>query len=546
VSVRAVRCAIYTRKSSDEGLEQSFNSLDAQREACVAYIQSQRHEGWKLLPHHYDDGGFSGGTMDRPALRSLLSDIDAGRVDLVVVYKVDRLTRALTDFAKIVERFDAKAVSFVSVTQSFNTTTSMGRLTLNVLLSFAQFEREVTGERIRDKIAASKRKGMWMGGLVPLGYDVNDRKLVVNTSEAAQVQHIFERYRVLANVDALRRELKDGGYRSKVRIIEGKRTSFVLSNGALTRILTNPLYRGHIHHRGELHPGQHQAIVSEGLWTSVKSVLIQRQRSSTTIPRAQGRNPLLGLLTDGQQRSFYASYTKKPGHAPYRYYVTKRSDDHKALRLPAEELEAHVRGALVGYVRDAQRVLTDLRIAEQSRDIKATLSKLKALAEPKSESWTRWRLLLVGVVYANDALTLSLDRVALAKELGIDSVDGAAISIVYPVRLHRTGHDLRLVIPAQNRESEAAKRNPSLIKFIAQGRKWYKQLTTGQRTTLKAIAAEEGVTERYIARVMRGSLLAPDIIQQVLDGKQPVTLTVQKLMQPFPSYWVDQRRFFGV
>ena len=219
---RSLRCAIYTRKSSEEGLEQEFNSLDAQREACGAFIQSQKHEGWKLLPAPYDDGGYSGGTMQRPALQRLLADIDAGKIDLVVVYKVDRLTRALTDFAKIVERFDAKSVSFVSVTQAFNTTTSMGRLTLNVLLSFAQFEREVTGERIRDKIAASKRKGMWMGGVVPLGYSVENRQLVPHSEESAPVRHIFERYQQLRNVDALRRELRSKGYRSKPRLVDGK------------------------------------------------------------------------------------------------------------------------------------------------------------------------------------------------------------------------------------------------------------------------------------------------------------------------------------
>ena len=256
---RKMRCAIYTRKSSEEGLEQAFNSLDAQREACEAFILSQKHEGWTVLPTLYDDGGFSGGTMDRPALKLLLGDIGAGKVDVVVVYKIDRLTRSLFDFAKIVEAFDAKGVSFVSITQQFNTTTSMGRLTLNVLLSFAQFEREVAGERIRDKIAASKKKGMWMGGLPSLGYDVQNRKLVVNEEEARTVLHIFRRYVQLRSVRALRAELDAAGIRSKRRILADG-TPFggqKLSRGALYLMLQNRIYRGEITHKGNAYPGEH-------------------------------------------------------------------------------------------------------------------------------------------------------------------------------------------------------------------------------------------------------------------------------------------------
>jgi DNA invertase Pin-like site-specific DNA recombinase len=299
---RPLRCAIYTRKSSEEGLDQTFNSLDAQREACAAYIQSQRHEGWKLLPTHYDDGGYSGGTLDRPALAQLLADVTSGAVDLIVVYKVDRLTRSLSDFAKIVDQLDAKNVSFVSVTQSFNTTTSMGRLTLNVLLSFAQFEREVTGERIRDKIAASKRKGMWMGGLLPLGYDTVDRKLVVNPSEAERVRHIFARYVELQSVARLRDELKGQGIRSKVRMTAsgGRYGGCSLTSGALFAILTNPVYRGQIRHRKEIHAGQHDAIVSEELWTAAQLLRERTRRANSTLPRAQAKNPLLADRRRGQ------------------------------------------------------------------------------------------------------------------------------------------------------------------------------------------------------------------------------------------------------
>jgi DNA invertase Pin-like site-specific DNA recombinase len=256
---QTIRCAIYTRKSSEEGLEQSFNSLDAQREACEAFIISQKHEGWTVLPTHYGDGGVSGGTMERPSLRRLLVDIADGKVDVVVVYKVDRLTRSLADFAKIVDAFDAKGVSFVSVTQQFNTTTSMGRLTLNVLLSFAQFEREVAGERIRDKIAASKKKGMWMGGAEPLGYDVKDKALIINDTEAETIRHIFARYVELGSVRALKHELDRDGYVSKVRVNKHGRVTGgkPLSRGALYLLLQNQLYRGKVPHKGEVHEGMH-------------------------------------------------------------------------------------------------------------------------------------------------------------------------------------------------------------------------------------------------------------------------------------------------
>ena len=258
-----VRCAIYTRKSTEEGLEQAFNSLDAQREACAAYIASQRHEGWVPTPELYDDGGFSGGNMERPGLKQLMADVQAGKVDVIVVYKVDRLTRALSDFAKIVEVLDARGASFVSVTQSFNTTTSMGRLTLNVLLSFAQFEREVTGERIRDKVAASKKKGIWMGGPVPLGYDVRDRKLVVNEAEAATVRHVFERYRNVGNARELLIELDEAGVHTKATVTKSGlgRGGITFARGSLLHLLGNRVYIGETKHRDAHYPGEHDAIV---------------------------------------------------------------------------------------------------------------------------------------------------------------------------------------------------------------------------------------------------------------------------------------------
>jgi DNA invertase Pin-like site-specific DNA recombinase len=274
------RCAIYTRVSTDQGLEQEFNSLHAQREAAQAYVKSQAHEGWKLVREHYDDGGFSGGSMERPALQKLLADIKERRIDIVVVYKVDRLTRSLTDFAKLVELFDEYGVSFVSVTQSFNTTTSMGRLTLNVLLSFAQFEREVTGERIRDKIAASKKKGIWVGGVVPLGYEVRDKKLLVNEEEARTVRMIFERYLALGSLPALQRELRTQGIVTRKRTLSsGKVIGGVsLTNGPLAYMLRNRVYLGEINHRDQSYPGEHQPILDLALFDQVQARLDENLR----------------------------------------------------------------------------------------------------------------------------------------------------------------------------------------------------------------------------------------------------------------------------
>ncbi len=299
-----LRCAIYTRKSSEEGLEQDFNSLHAQREACEAYVRSQAGEGWGVLPAQYDDGGFSGGNMDRPGLAQLMADVDARRIDVVVVYKVDRLTRSLADFAKIVERFDAAGVSFVSVTQAFNTTTSMGRLTLNVLLSFAQFEREVTGERIRDKIAASKAKGMWMGGNVPLGYDPHGRTLVINEAEAKQVRHIFQRYLELGSVHILRDELEREGQHSKRWTSRsGKEIGgAVFGRGALFHLLSNRHYLGEIVHKETSYPGLHPAIVDAELFQAVQLRLVQnggaKRRAKAGLEPHPQAAPLAGLVFD--------------------------------------------------------------------------------------------------------------------------------------------------------------------------------------------------------------------------------------------------------
>ncbi len=344
---KTFRCAVYTRKSSEHGLEQDFNSLDAQREAAEAYIKSQAHEGWKLIKTHYDDGGLSGGTLERPALQSLLTDIQTRKIDIVVVYKVDRLTRSLADFAKLVELFEGHGVSFVSVTQQFNTTTSMGRLTLNVLLSFAQFEREIAGERIRDKFAASRRKGMWMGGTIPLGYDVHDRKLIVNEAEAETVRLIFARYLALGCVSKLRADLDRKEVRSKQRILTSGRVlgGCSFDRGALYHLLRNRIYRGEVVHKGIAYPGEQSAIVDEELWNAVQAKLtgnLTRRRQA----RIESGAVLGGLIFDDHGNRMSPTYTMRRG-SRYRYYCQRHFESDPLHSSPLCPLARTIGGQTV-------------------------------------------------------------------------------------------------------------------------------------------------------------------------------------------------------
>jgi DNA invertase Pin-like site-specific DNA recombinase len=379
--VRKLRCAVYTRKSSEEGLEQEFNSLDAQREACEAYIASQKAEGWNLVPDRYDDGGISGATLERPALKRLLADIEAQRIDVVVVYKIDRLSRALMDFSKLVDVFDRNTVTFVSITQSFNTTTSMGRLTLNILLSFAQFEREVIGERIRDKVAASRKKGMWMGGFVPLGYDVKDRKLVVNKAEAATVRMIFQRFIKVGSATQLVRALRTEGVRGK----RGK----LIDKGYVYKLLNNRVYVGDAVHKGTAYPGEHQPIIDRSLWDRLHTILRESPRKRGAHTRAQTPALLKGLIFGPTGRAMTPAHTRK-GKKLYRYYVStdvlKRDAEACTVRrVPAAEIESAVVDQLRRLLRSPEIIVRTWRAARQSKadlkeaDVREALNRLDPL-----------------------------------------------------------------------------------------------------------------------------------------------------------------------
>ncbi len=560
------RCAIYTRKSSEEGLEQAFNSLDAQREACEAFVRSQRHEGWVLLPTAYDDGGISGGTLERPALQQLLADIRTGKVDLVIVYKVDRLTRSLADFAKIVDVFDAQGASFVSVTQQFNTATSMGRLTLNMLLSFAQFEREVTGERIRDKIAASKRKGMWMGGVVPLGYDVHDRKLVINPAEAATVTQIFQLYLMLGSVRLLQEHLAAAGVRSKLRpAVENPRMQGgqVLVRGALYLMLQNRLYRGEVEHQGNIYPGEHEAFIGLELWDAVQRRLTDNRVEQQSGTRAASPSLLTGMIYDAAGERLLPTHTAK-GTRRYRYYVSKALQTGGApsaagMRIPANDIERAVTERLTQFLAERTAIYNIITMAiSDGAEQAALLDRAAALASAWSEQSlgdcrALLRRLVSRIVVHTNHIDLHLDTATLIATLRGSASPSSAptdhqppadpILLTIPVRLKRAGLEVRMLVEGAG---SAAEPDPTLIKLILRAQHLRDRML-GERLGVGELAASEGVTTSYIARVIRLGFLAPDIVTAILNGRQPIGLTANKLANDsrLPIAWPEQREALG-
>ena len=554
---RARRCAIYTRKSSEEGLEQDFNSLQAQREACEAFIKSQASEGWRLIKTGYDDGGMSGGTMERPALQRLLADIGEGLVDVVVVYKVDRLTRSLADFAKMVEMFDARGVSFVAVTQQFNTTTSMGRLTLNVLLSFAQFEREVTGERIRDKIAASKRKGMWMGGVPPLGYEVRERRLVVNPTEAKTVRYIYERYLELGCVGQLSRELNEHGIVSKVRISKKgiKSGGCRFSRGALYELLANPIHIGEIRHKQERYPGQHEAIVPRELWEGVQQRLRvnpARGRQSATSAIA---SPLAGKIFDADAEPLYAQGAAKAGRR-YRYYVSRSlvngfsGDDRKGWRLAAPELERAVAIATQHILSDRAGMLEVLeRSGLQSPDVRATIESTSAFCR-RLEDEANVAACLVELIdrieLCNDGIRVTLKIRVPCSRAGVQTSSILGLSRFVPLKMKRRGVETRIIVAAG--DEPPRKVDSALLKALARARVWFDELASGRARSLADIARNEGIGKRYVERLSRLAFVTPAIVEAICQGQQPAELSAETLLNriDLPLEWPAQCNALGI
>jgi site-specific DNA recombinase len=557
-----VRCAVYTRKSSEEGLEQEFNSLQAQREACEAFISSQRHEGWVCLSACYDDGGFSGATMDLPALQRLLTDITAGRVDIVVVYKIDRLTRSLADFAKIVEILDARDASFVSVTQQFNTTTSMGRLTLNVLLSFAQFEREVIGERIRDKIAASKKRGMWMGGVPPLGYRVQDRKLVIVDSEAEIVRAIFRRYAELGSVRLLKEELEAQGIKGKSwtsasgRHIGGK----PFSRGALYLILQNRTYLGEIVHKGQSHPGEHTPIIDQPLWNTIQEQLAANTAARNSGTRTRQPSLLTGMLFDANGNPMTPSHAVKQG-TRYRYYVSRpliikdQTKSSAGLRIPAEEIEQLVPSRVRQWLLDLGSIYSATRIVDASAQ-----RWLVARARELGNSWpglpaTGQRALLTALIERIDVGTNRIDihirptglgaLLDPAAALSPNATDAETQTLSVPLTLRRRGREIRMLVGTDPFATATPDRR--LINLLIRARRFNAALAGSDGVPFAALAKQEGVSPSYFTRLVRLSYLAPDITRAILDRRQPRGLTADKLLvqSRLPLAWHDQRTVLG-
>jgi DNA invertase Pin-like site-specific DNA recombinase len=561
--VKKVRCAIYTRKSSEEGLEQDFNSLHAQRDACAAYVLSQASEGWSAVTTAYDDGGLSGGTLERPALQRLLADVAAGGIDIVVVYKVDRLTRSLLDFAKLVEAFDKAAVSFVSVTQSFNTTTSMGRLTLNMLLSFAQFEREVTAERIRDKIAASKARGMWMGGNPPLGYRPDGRTLAVVKEHAAIVRHIFERYLYLGNVRLVANELAVTGIATPQRTAStGRNTGGRLfSRGQIYKLLSNPIYIGEIHHRGQAHTGRHQPIIDRATWDNVQKLLADNLQGERTGSRAHSPSLLAGLVFDPDGEPLITVHASKQASGKasvakvrYRYYVS-RALHHEpgtvpnyGMRIPALELEAVVIETVAKALDDPLTLLAKAEVPLESDRLRLILKQAEELAcAVRSRQRDMIRRLLAKIAVAPRALSIELSLGALCDILDIKQAAAIhePIMLTVPVRLTRTGRALRLV-QNDGRTTMAGKPDPGLVELLRKGRSWWLQLQSGT-IDIATIAREEEVNASWISRLVRLNFLAPPIVEAILAGTQPASITATSLRQAdLPIHWSEQRAIFGL
>ena len=556
-----IACAIYTRKSSDEGLEKEFNSLDAQREACDAYIRSQKHAGWVAVRDLYDDGGLSGGSMERPALQRLLADIKAGKVQIVVVYKVDRLTRSLADFAKIVDVLDAHGASFVSVTQQFNTTTSMGRLTLNMLLSFAQFEREIAGERIRDKIAASKAKGMWMGGSLPLGYDVRDRKLVVNAAEAESVRLIFQRYAELGSVRLLGAELEQRGIVSKRR--PGRAGSSAGGNrvkgGALYTLLQNPVYRGQVRHKGNVYPGQHEAIVDADLWQIVQDRLAANRQERTLAVGAEAPSLLAGLIIDASGGRLSPSHANKRGKR-YRYYVSRSllagivDASGAAMRVPAGDIE--------GLVLDRLRVFlaARLEIAEAFAPLSLTATALERVLGRASELASQWltlppaelrsltRSIVETITVMPDRVDVAITLAGLAKALRsgrlLKPVETPPCVLSIGASLRRAGKGKRIVIAGARRLEPSE----GLVRLVRDSFMARDHLLADTDESINAITARLGRSKGYMTALMRLSYLAPSIVDDMLAGRQPLGLTVKQLLRvskDLPHDWAEQRALLG-
>jgi site-specific DNA recombinase len=536
-AVKSVRCAIYTRVSTDQGLDQEFNSLDAQYEASSAYIKSQAHAGWTLIRSRYDDGGFSGGSTDRPDLQRLLEDIRARKIDVIVVYKVDRLTRSLADFAKLVELFDGHGVSFVSVTQQFNTTTSMGRLTLNVLLSFAQFEREVTSERIRDKIAASKRKGIWVGGPLPLGYEMKADRVVVVEEEAERVRLIYRRYLEVSGVNELVRDLKQRHICTKTKLLAtgATRGGIPFERGTLFYLLRNRFYIGEVCYKGSILPGEQPPIMERALFDAVQQKLTDQWTARTRIRNASG-HLLTGLLFDDAGHRMVPTHATKAG-IRYRYYVSqpclygeaRTADVGSVPRVPAAEIEDIVLKSLNAHL-----------IAQGGRPVSATNDR-GAIAE-----------LITRIDVQKDQLTVRLRSREIPGTIkptdDRESTDNRILFII-PWQKPPFKRFRQILLPHGVSRSEVRPERPErrhrLVRAIAKGRRWLDEFISGSVTEAEQIALREQCSVRHVNMTISLAFLAPDLVRAAVEGRLPRGINIERL-RGSPAEWSRQFEALGL
>jgi site-specific DNA recombinase len=532
-SGKSVRCAIYTRVSTEQGLDQDFNSLDAQYEAASAYIKSQAHAGWTQIRSRYDDGGYSGGSTDRPDLQKLMEDIRARKIDVIVVYKVDRLTRSLADFAKLVELFDAHRVSFVSVTQQFNTTTSMGRLTLNVLLSFAQFEREVTSERIRDKVAASKRKGIWVGGNLPLGYEMRDGKVAVVEQEAEQVRFIYRRYLELGSVNELVRDLGERDIRTKFKKLStgATRGGIPFGRGSLYYLLNNHFYIGEVKYKNEILPGEQPPILDRALFEEVRQKALA-QWSHRTLARSKSELLLAGLLFDDAGHSMVPTHATKAG-VRYRYYASvpvlhgeaKTASAGSVSRIPAAEVEEAVLKSLKDHLAEQQNgsATNATRI-----DDRGTIAQLVA-----------------EITVYNDKLVVRLK--SNAPDEASDNQDDRSIRI--PWQKPPSKRARQILLPNNKSRSEVRpqhfERRAQLVSAIARGRQWLDDVVSGRMTTVAELCARENCSARQVNLTISLAFLAPNLVKAAMEGRLPRGIGIERL-RDLPAEWSQQFGALGL
>jgi DNA invertase Pin-like site-specific DNA recombinase len=544
---RSVRCAIYTRVSTESGLDQDFNSLDAQYDAAQAYIRSQAHAGWTLVRTRYDDGGFSGGSTERPALQQLLDDIRAHRINVIVVYKVDRLTRSLADFAKLVELFDAHGVSFVSVTQQFNTTTSMGRLTLNVLLSFAQFEREVTSERIRDKIGASKRKGLWVGGVVPLGYQAKDRKIRIVTDEAKTVRHIYRRYLDLGGLNALLADLRKTGIKTKVRPLSNGRTigGIAFTRGSLAALLRNPFYIGEIRYKDDVFPGEQPAILDRALFEAVQSKL-DRQRTNHAKARQQSQSLLMGRIFDERGNRMTPSHAVKNA-VRYRYYISAaliQGQPDKAAKLnrvPATEIEKLILSAIRKHLAGKPHNKGEAEGPDALND-KELISAYVARVDVKQNH------LAIQLSAKSERDNAARKRRRSAEQ--DERVHRDPNVLVVPWLKTPSKRPREIILPGSTSSHPdprpiRAETRAKLVAAIAKGRHWLDELIAGTVTNVEQIATREKCSIRQVNRTITLAFIAPTLVQAAIDGRLPRGIGVATV-RDFPAEWARQYERLGL